>query len=150
MLIREMKVLDLDIVETMEKTLYKIPWNKKQFLYEVNENEFSFPFVVEEKNEIIGYYIFWKLFEEANLVKISVAKEYQGRGISHILLEDCLKRVKALDCEKVFLEVRTSNKKAIELYKKHGFIKTSIRKGYYDDGEDALILEKRIEGEENG
>ena len=45
----------------------------------------------------------------------------------------------------VLLEVRSSNTAAIRLYEEYGFVKTGIRKGYYDNKEDALIMCKNIE-----
>jgi [ribosomal protein S18]-alanine N-acetyltransferase len=42
------------------------------------------------------------------------------------------------------LEVRQSNKAAIQLYSKLGFARTDLAEGYYTDGEDAIIMEKRI------
>ena len=43
-----------------------------------------------------------------------------------------------------FLEVRASNAAACRLYSKMGFEEVGIRKGYYSDGEDALLMEKRL------
>lgn len=149
MIVRPMELNDLDKIIVLENDLYKKPWNKNQFKYEIEENEFSYSFILEDDGTLIGYYIFWKLFENANITKVSIAREFQGRGLANILLLDCLKRIKLLECEVVDLEVRVSNFKAVNLYKKHEFIQTHVRKGYYEDGEDALILEKKIGDETN-
>ena len=44
----------------------------------------------------------------------------------------------------MFLEVRSSNTPAINLYKKAGFTNLSVRKKYYDDGEDAVVMAKEL------
>lgn len=145
MLIRSMTINDLEEVVKIEKDLYKTPWNEKQYRYELEENEFSYVFILEHDNVIVGYYGFWVMFEECDITKVSIRKEFQGMKLSNILMEDCFVRVKALGCNKINLEVRTTNERAINLYKKHGFEDVIIRKNYYGKNEDALILSKVLE-----
>ena len=140
MIVRSMTVGDLPAIVNIEKELYKIPWNDKQFRYELEENEFSYLFVLEHEGVIVGYYGFWVMFEESDITKVSIRKEFQGMKLSNILMEDCFNRIRALGCDKINLEVRTTNIKAINLYKKYGFEDVGIRKNYYGKNEDALIL----------
>ena len=144
MLVREMIVDDLAEIVKIEGSLYKIPWNEKQYKYELEENEFSYLFVLEHEGIIIGYYGFWVMFEDCDITKVSIRKEFQGMKLSNILIEDCFKRVVSLGCCKINLEVRVDNYKAINLYRKHGFEDVYIRKDYYGKGEDALILVKEV------
>ena len=144
MIVREMKLNDLDVVLGIEKELYKVPWTENQYKYELEKNEFSYLFVLENDNVIIGYYGFWVMFENVDITKVSIRKEFQGMKLSHILMEDCIKRVEMLRGEKINLEVRVSNTKAINLYKKHGFKELIIRKDYYGPSEDALIMVKEV------
>lgn len=146
MIVRNMTINDLDEIVNIEKELYKIPWNEKQYKYELEENEFSYLFVLENDGVIIGYYGFWVMFEESDITKVSIRKEFQGMKLSNILMEDCIKRVGVLGCNKINLEVRVDNVKAINLYKKYGFEEIYVRKDYYGKGEDALILNKIIGG----
>ncbi len=46
--------------------------------------------------------------------------------------------------EELFLEVRLSNKPAIALYESFGMTRVSVRKGYYSDGEDALVFKRKV------
>ena len=149
MIVRSMSVDDLDEIVKIENTLYKTPWNVKQYKYELEENEFSYLFVLENDNVIVGYYGFWVMFEECDITKVSIRKEFQGLKLSNILMKDCFKRAKEAGCEKINLEVRIDNIKAINLYKKHGFSEVYVRKDYYGKGEDALILNKVLECECN-
>ena len=145
MLVRSMTINDLEEIVKIEKDLYKTPWNEKQYKYELEENEFSYVFILEHNDIIVGYYGFWVMFEECDITKVSIRKEFQGMKLSNILMEDCFNRVKALGCKKINLEVRTTNERAINLYKKHGFEDVIIRKNYYGKNEDALILSKILE-----
>lgn len=140
MIVRSMENKDLDIIESIERDLYKKPWNKAQYQYELENNEFSYLFVLEHEGVIVGYYGFWVMFENVDLTKVSIRKEFQRLKLSHVLLDDCIKRVELLECEKINLEVRVDNYKAINLYRKHGFKELMVRKDYYCKGEDALIM----------
>lgn len=140
MIVREMVIDDLDEIVKIEKELYKSPWNEKQFRYELEENEFSYLFVLENSGVLVGYYGFWVMFEDADITKVSIRKEFQGMKLSNILMEDCLNRAKALEIEKINLEVRVDNLRAINLYKKYGFKELIVRKNYYGKDEDALIM----------
>ena len=145
MLVRSMTINDLEEIVNIEKDLYKTPWNERQYKYELEENEFSYVFILEHNDIIVGYYGFWVMFEECDITKVSIRKEFQGMKLSNILMEDCFNRVKALGCKKINLEVRTTNERAINLYKKHGFEDVIIRKNHYGKNEDALILSKILE-----
>ena len=46
--------------------------------------------------------------------------------------------------EELLLEVRLSNAPAIALYESFGMTRVSVRKGYYSNGEDALVFKRRI------
>ena len=140
MIIRSMEVNDLDEIVRIEQDLYKSPWNESQFRYELEENEFSYLFVLEHEDVIVGYYGFWVMFENIDITKVSVRKEFQGMKLSHILIEDCINRVKLLNAERINLEVRFNNYRAINLYKSHGFKELVVRKDYYGKDEDALIM----------
>ena len=147
MIVRSMELKDLGEVLKIEQDLYKVPWNEKQYKYELEENEFSYLFVLEHDNVVVGYYGFWVMFENVDITKVSIRKEFQGMKLSHIMMDDCIKRVKLLNGERINLEVRVDNLKAINLYKSHGFKELTIRKDYYGKGEDALIM---VWGECNG
>lgn len=144
MIVRSMGVKDLNEIIKIERDLYKVPWNENQYKYELEENEFSYLFVLENEEIIIGYYGFWVMFENVDITKVSIRKEFQGMKLSNILMEDCINRVKLLGCEKINLEVRVDNYRAINLYKKCDFKEVIVRKDYYGKGEDALILCKEL------
>ena len=82
-------------------------------------------------------------------ITVTVSKEYQGKGLGDILIEDLINRVKSVKCAYVSLEVRVSNTKAFNLYKKYGFKQVAVRKKYYNDGEDAYAMVKYFEGGED-
>jgi ribosomal protein S18 acetylase RimI-like enzyme len=73
------------------------------------------------------------------IATVGVLPEYQRRGIGRALLRACEVR---LDSPRIRLCVRASNAGAIEMYRQEGYISFDTWKKYYDDGEDALVMEK--------
>ena len=145
--ILEMLDEDLDNVLKIENEVFAEPWGKDFFEYELHENPFSnyFKMIIKETNELLGYIGFWITFETAQIANIAIAKKYQGHKLSKLLLADCIKRIKLASCEKITLEVRVSNEKAINLYESFGFVKVTTRKHYYNNGEDAYLMLKELE-----
>jgi ribosomal protein S18 acetylase RimI-like enzyme len=75
------------------------------------------------------------------IATLGVLPEYRGRGYGRALLEACEAQ---LDTERVRLSVRTSNAEAIRMYENAGYVPIDRWTLYYEDGEDALIMDKRI------
>ncbi len=139
--IRRMQESDVDHVVRIEKDLFATPWSKMSFLFEVSDNRTSFPIVVVERGEIIGYAVGWFVEDELHIGNIAVRRDRQGSGIGKMLLERLLEEARARGTSYATLEVRVSNVRAINLYRKYGFRGVAIRKNYYsDNGEDALVM----------
>jgi ribosomal-protein-alanine N-acetyltransferase len=75
------------------------------------------------------------------IATLCILPEYQGRGIGRMLLQACEAH---LLMPRVRLNVRTSNQVAIHLYQSSGYERAGLWPAYYQDGEDALIMEKRL------
>jgi ribosomal-protein-alanine N-acetyltransferase len=75
------------------------------------------------------------------IATIGVMPEYRGRGIGKALLKACENRV---DVPRIRLCVRQTNQEAIQLYLNNGYQRAGIWSNYYQDGEDALLMEKGI------
>ncbi len=149
MIIRPCEESDLNTLCAIEKACFKShQWNYKQFQYELLENQFANIFVIEE-GKVFGFIDFWILFEKGEIARIAIIPQLQNKGIGNILLNDALKRMIEQNVISFSLEVRVSNEAAIRLYEKNGFSKKLIKKGYYQDGEDAYLMLKEI-GEING
>jgi len=72
---------------------------------------------------------------------IAVDPRYKRRGIGTALLHECEKQ---LGVPRVRLTVRLSNQIAISMYEKEGYGSIDLWKGYYNDGEDAILMEKYL------
>jgi ribosomal protein S18 acetylase RimI-like enzyme len=76
------------------------------------------------------------------IATIVVDPHYQRRGIGRALLRECEAKLKI---PRVRLTVRLSNSGAISMYEKEGYAAIDIWKGYYNDGEDGLVMEKDLQ-----
>jgi ribosomal-protein-alanine N-acetyltransferase len=78
------------------------------------------------------------------IATIGVDPLYQRRGIGRALLRACHERLREKEFQEVKLSVRMSNHQAIALYTQEGYETTEIWKGYYNDGEDGIVMTARI------
>ncbi len=136
-LIRAFKKEDVDFVYKIIEENFPRPWIREQILL---ENVFSYKVVLEKEGEIIGFLFGEIIYEEANVLLIAIKKDYQGKGFGELLLDHFVQVCKNKEVNKILLEVSTENKKAINLYRKKGFKKLSIRKKYYSNGSDAFLM----------
>ena len=101
-----------------------------------------------KKNLLIGFVIFLKMVDEAEIISMAIAPNCRGKGFGHILLTKSIELIKAEAIKKVFLEVNIQNIAAIKTYEQANFEQISIRKGYYKSKAgvkaDALIYAKSL------
>jgi ribosomal-protein-alanine N-acetyltransferase len=73
------------------------------------------------------------------IATIGVLPEYQRRGIGRALLRACEEK---LPQQRIRLCVRVSNEGAIEMYKREDYLSVDTWREYYNDKENALVMEK--------
>ncbi|MEQ1598341.1 MAG: ribosomal protein S18-alanine N-acetyltransferase [Methylotenera sp.] len=127
--LRPMQMDDLDAIMQIEPTIYSHPWTRGNFSDSLNSGYSAW--VLEEKNEMIGYALMMMVMDEAHLLNLSIAKQRQKQGLGRYLLEHMVTISKRHKATNMFLEVRTSNISAIALYENMGFCEISVRRGYY-------------------
>ena len=81
---------------------------------------------------------------DADIEGIVVDSAFRNKGYAKELLVFSENHLKTLGVEKIFLEVRASNTPARNLYSQNGYSEISIRKKYYSDNEDAVVMAKEI------
>lgn len=141
--IRQMTEADLDQVLAIESSSFPAPWCREHFLHELKAR-YSFPYIAEVDETVVGYVCLMSLFEEAQILDIAVDPLLRGHGIARMLMEHAVSVVLENGGEVLSLEVRASNIAAIALYERCGFMCAGLRKKYYDGMEDAVLMEKRL------
>ncbi|WP_373897971.1 ribosomal protein S18-alanine N-acetyltransferase [Haloimpatiens sp. FM7315] len=132
----------IDEVLKINALSFPDPWHKNSFEKEL-KNNFAHYIIALNENVLVGYAGIWIIVDEAHIISIAVHPEYRGAGISNKLMSKLIEICIENKVPNITLEVRKSNIKAQNLYRKFGFLEEGQRKKYYSDGEDALIMWKR-------
>ena len=132
----------IEDIFNIEQSEIIVPWSKDALLDLIRKQNIIFRVMLKD-DIVIGYYSFQKIFEEGYINNIAIKKEYQSQGYGTQLFQDLLERAEKFEVKALTLEVELDNEKAIKLYKKFGFIQEGIRKNFYKNSKDALIMWKR-------
>jgi len=139
-----MERADLPEILVIERESFSSPWTPGMFTEEL-ENKLAQCLVIRiicEGKSVIGAYIIFRLIaDEAHLHNLAVKKESKRQGLAQSLMETMKDIAMQVGICARTLEVRESNKEAISLYRKCGFVVKGRRPLYYTDThEDALIM----------
>ncbi|WP_371325361.1 ribosomal protein S18-alanine N-acetyltransferase [Dechloromonas sp. ZY10] len=142
---RPMVEQDLDRVAALEAELQAFPWSRGNFLDSLKVGHSIWVCLLG--GELVGFSVAMLVIDEAHLLNIGVARSHQGLGCGAQLLRRVMEHARQHGASRLFLEVRPSNARAVELYRHFGFRQIGLRKGYYpasDGREDALIFDKDL------
>ena len=138
---RPMREEDLDAVMEIEQAVYPSPWTVGIFRDCMRVGYYCQ--VLERNGLLEAYGALSHGAGEAHILNICVHPKSQRQGLGRIMLQNLIDAAKRLSAEIVLLEVRPSNKVAVNLYLSMGFNEAGCRKDYYpgEKGrEDALIF----------
>lgn len=131
---------DLADILSIEKKVFKHPWSKEQLSWELNSQPVAENYVMIARGNMVGYLFSHVVDDDVQILNIAIDIPFQHKGYGEQLLSYFLDQFNT-DIS-IHLEVRKSNFPAINLYLKFGFHETGTRKGYYADGEDAIIMQR--------
>lgn len=126
--LRPMTQSDLPAVCAIEQQVQYAPWTEKLFS---DGLERHLCLVAERAEQIVGFAVVQFVVDEASLLNIAVEPTQQKQGIGRLLLDEVLAQASAKKATTVFLEVRASNQRAIQMYQQAGFNEMGLRKNYY-------------------
>lgn len=138
---------DLDEVIAIETFAHPRPWSRTHFLEEVRST-CAFCLVARGNGALLGYLCARHLLDEGEVLNVAVHPNSRGRGVGRLLMARGLAECRQRGARSVVLEVRLSNEPAKHLYRRFGFVVTGMRKRYYENGEDALLMEYCFNDEE--
>jgi len=146
----EMRADDLDAVMAIENIAYPFPWTIGNFRdslaagYRLK--------LLRERGVLIGYAVWMPIIQEAHLLNITLAPPRQGHGLGAWMMRSIMQEMQAQGMQQILLEVRPSNHRALALYRRLGFSRIGIRKGYYPNSataqvsrEDAVVMRRNLE-----
>lgn len=140
MSLRPAATADLDRLLAIERAWPTTPgWSRAQF-----EAELGRLWVAEEEGRVVGYAGFSCVPPEAQVTTIAVDPAAARRGLGRALLKALIERARASGCALLQLEVGARNAPALKLYESEGFRVVGRRPKYYNDGSDALLMDKDL------
>lgn len=151
-LIRRARREDLDAVDMVESRSFDLDRFPRNSLKRLLAARTAECFVAELDGEIAGYVavLFRAGATVARIYSIAVDPASRGKGSARGLIAAAEKAARKRGSRAVRLEVRASNKAALSLYERAGFTFLERKPGYYQNGEDALRLEKHLEPRKAG
>jgi len=132
----------LTAIMPIEDASYPKPWTIGVFNSEIEmmrrgERHYL---VARDGAELVGYAGLMFVVDDAHVTNIAVAQQRQRQGIATRLLAELAWAAIDRGCAALTLEVRVSNVGAQALYREFGFVPAGVRKKYYENVEDAIVM----------
>ncbi len=149
--IRDATDADLAEILEIEKLAFTTPWTLRSF-----QRELSLPFSRlavamsadgDSKPALAGFLCRWLVADECHILNVAVRPSFRRQGVGGLLMNNAILEARARRAAFVTLEVRRSNLAARQLYRKLHFEERRLRRHYYGPGEDAIVMELRLDGE---
>lgn len=137
--INKMSTSNLEEIKDILLTDFDDFWTYSVFKSEL-ENPNSQYFVAIQDDEIVGFAGVWKAIDDMHITNIVTKISKRHLGIASMLLEKLIAVSKEEGVDSLTLEVNENNTYAIKLYKKYNFKKIGLRKNYYAQNENAIIM----------
>lgn len=139
-MISEMNLQDLENIKDCLLTDFDNFWSYNILKQEL-ENGKSKYFVAKQENEIVGFVGILLIIDQVNIMNIVVKKDKRNFGIGSLLLEEIIRYSKIHNATSITLEVNEKNIPAIKLYKKYGFKQVGLRRKYYNNEDNAILMD---------
>jgi ribosomal-protein-alanine N-acetyltransferase len=141
-----MREHDLPQVVAIEQQAYEFPWSLGIFKDCLRVGYCCWTLAFDDA--VAGYCIMSVAAGEAHVLNVCVDETRRRRGHARRMLEHMVTLARGHRATILFLEVRPSNRAAIDLYLDFGFRQLAVRRDYYparDGREDALVLALRFD-----
>ncbi len=126
----------------IEQQVYPRPWTAQVFVEELEQARVGkrHYLVGTIGEELVGYGGLLYVENDAHVTNLAVHPMWRSRGIATELLLDLAWEANRRGCEAMTLEVRHTNVAAQQLYRRFGFVPAGVRKKYYENRDDAIVM----------
>lgn len=129
----------LSRIADIEKEAFDEPWTVGMLLPEL-DNPNACYLVGLIGDEVVCYGGFYMVLDEGQIANVAVRADMRGRGYGRLLMQELLELAKSRGVKRITLEVKDSNERAVGLYRSLGFTVEGIRRRYYANRYDALVM----------
>lgn len=126
----------------IEEAVYPRPWTHRTFVSELAHMRVGtrYYLVAYVGDRLVGYAGLMFSGDDAHVTNIAVDPGWQGRGVATEMMLDLAILAHDRGCTAMTLEVRHTNTVAQNLYRRFGFVPAGVRKRYYENTDDAIIM----------
>ncbi|MEY2736802.1 MAG: ribosomal-protein-alanine N-acetyltransferase [Pseudomonadota bacterium] len=143
-----MTALHLEAVMAIEQASYTHPWTRRNFADSLASGYHAQ--VLCDDEGVIGYFVAMLGVDEVHLLNITVAPAQRHRGLGLALLDELCRWSRSQGAQWLWLEVRQSNQRALQIYERYGFRRVGERRDYYPLSlgrrETAVVMSHRLQG----
>lgn len=132
-----------ELAEIAASSDFCAKWSGADFKSEI-DNKFARIYTALWGKEIVGFAAFRLCAEEGELTNFAVKARYRRRGVGGMLLSKGIDSASAEGVKRLTLEVNAANCAAIALYEKFKFKTVNVRKKFYNNSQDALLMLREI------
>ena len=133
----------LPAILEIDGAAFSHPWSRASF-EQCFADDKTYILVAENNERVLGFGVAYTVGDEGEIATLAVDGAARGQGLGEQILQSLLDLCRERAAHKVFLEVRASNAAAQRLYNRCGFAEVGLRRRYYADGEDAVIMRHDI------
>lgn len=143
-MIKRLEAVDVDGILSIDRLAeFSDGWSEKAWISSFKEDNF-YVFGKYDNDKLIGYISSHVMIDSCDIELVLIDKDYRRKSFATMLINHLENFVKLKGVREVFIEVREGNFSARRLYDNNGYKEISVRKKYYFDGENAIILKKEI------
>lgn len=142
-MIRKLQEQDISKVVELEEKMFGETLGEEMLKSELS-NPLVWFRVIEVNDQVIGYIGGYFYDGAGEIINFLIDEDYQKKGYGTQLFNSLMNEAKIASIKQITLEVKKNNVKGINFYTKNKFKQISIRKHYYKDGEDALVMMKEL------
>lgn len=135
-----MREEDVESVRQIELLSFDSTWPEDAFLNELRNNGAAHYLVARQDGRVVGYAGAWMILDEAHVTAVAIHPDTRGQGIGKRLFWKLMHDAVEHGARWATLEVRETNEPALAIYKEFGYSRVGVRRKYYDNKDDALVL----------
>jgi ribosomal-protein-alanine N-acetyltransferase len=137
---------DLPAILEIDGASFSQPWSQRSF-EQCFADDKTYIVIAQSDERVLGFGVAYTVGDEGEITTLAVDAAVRGQGVGEKILQALLDFCRARGAHKVFLEVRAGNGAAQRLYARCGFVEAGLRRRYYADGEDAVLMRHDFAGD---
>ena len=142
-MISNITIDNIDRIKELQITFNDVFKQKNELINTLTANPYVKLYTYSVDKKIVGFIEYSLIYYRCELDNLYVLEDYRRKGIATCLINYMIEEIRKQNLKNITLEVRRDNYKAINLYKKYGFIEKAIRHNYYGDC-DGILMEKEM------